>query len=230
MRHTKTALFILLALILSAPSTLAYQSTEEFIGESEVQIKGDDIAMARKSAIEEALDSVIEQALYRVLPTETPFVEYRTLQEAVNRERDRYVLRYTIDQEIAAGETYSVSLKALVSLKGMSDDLSDSGSLETGDCEANLLLHITIHGVTSYRLYNAIIENLSKEIPGVRRVRERSISAGSFRLEVEIACRRDTFLSAMKNIHFAGHVVSFESVGDWMVEARMSPLPLPVDP
>ena len=223
MKPAETALLILLTLALSARSIPAYQSTEEFLGESEVQIKGDDIAKARKSAIEKALDSVTEQALRRVLPPETPFAEYRTLQETVNRARDRYVLRYTIEQELAAGEIYSVSLKVLVSLKGIRDDLAESGSLAKGEEEETLLLDIMIHSVHSYRLYKAIIENLSEEIPGVKRVHERSMSAGSLRLEVEIACGRTTFISRLKDVDFVEHVISIESDGPGTVEARMRP-------
>jgi hypothetical protein len=121
----------LIAMLFAITPVMALQKgAREVIATGEGLIENKNIPAARHRAIEEALRRSVEQELGLLISSETIVKNYRTLEDKIFSKSQGYVLKYSILSEHALGNRYRVSIRALVSLESIKNDLMAFGILK----------------------------------------------------------------------------------------------------
>jgi hypothetical protein len=120
----------LAAVLAVTPGMASQKSAREVIATGESLIENNNIPAARQRAIEEALRKAVEQELGLLINTETMVKNYRTLEDMIFSKSQGYVLKYSILSEHTLGNRYRASIRALVSMESIKDDLMAFGILK----------------------------------------------------------------------------------------------------
>jgi len=120
-------------LILGNPSLgqdTAGSETNEVVASGMGSIIGGDVAHARDDAIEDALRTSIEQTLGLMLESETLVENYQLIEDNIFSKTRGYVQRYDVIKEGKRDEQlYEVTVKAVVKLSNLKDDLEGIATL-----------------------------------------------------------------------------------------------------
>lgn len=126
----KTAVFLVF-FILSATCSLAETpatTTVETTGVAVIQ--GGNPALARDSAIWDALRKAVEQAIGTMVSSETMVANYQVLSDNVYTNTQGYIKSYDLVKEWQGGGLYQVLVRAVVETGPLKDDLSALGVLQ----------------------------------------------------------------------------------------------------
>ncbi|HBG45562.1 MAG TPA: hypothetical protein DDW94_01070 [Deltaproteobacteria bacterium] len=116
--------FFFLANIQAAEKSITINAT----GSSAIQ--GGNAAMARDSAIAEALRNAVEQAVGTIISSETVVESYEVLRDSVYSRTQGYVVNYAVTGEARSGDTYQVTVRANVATGDIEGDLDAMGLLQ----------------------------------------------------------------------------------------------------
>ena len=115
--------FLLLVLILASPLSAQERGTKEVIASGEKMIEKGNVGAARQLAIEEALRSAVEKGLGVFVSSESYVKNYQILEDKIYSKAEGYVKKYDVVSENQLGNRYRVTIRALVSLDALRDDL-----------------------------------------------------------------------------------------------------------
>src|SRR3972149_11944354 len=150
-------------------------------------IKSDDFASARDDAINDALQTAVQQATGRLLAPKIVDEKYNTLKEKIFIKADEYIQNYRIINEKALAGVYAVNVRAAVTLEGIRNDLLKLGFLQALQKKPQALpVSLTVRGIKSYRDYVKLREVIQRSINGVSGVHQKSLEWGAAVMEVEI--------------------------------------------
>ncbi len=93
-------------------------------------IKGGNTALARDSAISDALRKAVEQAVGLIVSSDTAVKNYQLLEDNVYTRTQGYVKDYSITGESISGGTVNVSVRATIATGPLEDDLAAMGLLQ----------------------------------------------------------------------------------------------------
>lgn len=125
------AAFFLLLLILSSPYALADTPGTTVVDATGVAvISGDNSALARDSAVGDALRKAVEQAIGTMVSSETMVANYQVLSDNVYTKTQGYIKSYDVVKEWQGSGLYQVLVRAVVETGPLKDDLSALGVLQ----------------------------------------------------------------------------------------------------
>ena len=114
---------LLLVLLLISPVSAQESASKEVIASGESFVEGGNVPGARQRAIEEALRGAVEQGLGVFISSESYVKNYQTINDKIFSNTKGYVKQYDILSENELGNRYRVSIRALVSLDSIKNDL-----------------------------------------------------------------------------------------------------------
>jgi hypothetical protein len=125
------AAFLLLLLLFSSRCALADTPGTTVVDATGVAVvSGDNTALARDSAIGDALRKAVEQAIGTMVSSETMVANYQVLSDNVYTNTQGYIKSYDVVKEWQGGGLYQVLVRAVVQTDPLKDDLSALGVLQ----------------------------------------------------------------------------------------------------
>jgi len=103
--------------------------TQVMKAEGVAAIVNNDKAIARDSAIEDALRKAVEQAVGTLVSSETMVENYQLLSDSIYTKTKGYVQNYRITSEVPIETLYKVTVEATVALGNLKDDMFAIGLL-----------------------------------------------------------------------------------------------------
>ena len=131
-RFTQISIFILFLLGLSAGLMAQTDSSDVkvIVGTGVGYITGGDVAHARDDAIEDALRKGIEQVLGMLLESQTLVENFQLIDDNIMTKTQGYVRKYeVINEQKRDAQLYEVTVRALVSVADIKDDLDGIATL-----------------------------------------------------------------------------------------------------
>lgn len=126
----KTALFLLLLMLSSSYALAGTPGTTAVDATGVAVISGDNSALARDSAIGDALRKAVEQAIGTIVSSETMVANYQVLSDNVYTKTQGYIKSYDVVKEWQVSGLYQVLVRAVVETGPLKDDLSALGVLQ----------------------------------------------------------------------------------------------------
>lgn len=123
-------LFIFLVLIISPAYSAEEPETKTVEATGVATIAGGNTAIARDSAIGDALRKAVEQAVGTIVSSETMVENYRVLRDNVYTKTQGYIKSYDVVSEGQSQGLYQTTVRAAVALGPLKDDLSALGILQ----------------------------------------------------------------------------------------------------
>ena len=132
-------------------------------GEGEAAIQGQDLSLARRKALEEALQKAFENALVEILPLDLSLTGRQDILDQLATRLKRYLLQYRVVSELSALQVFFVNVEATFSAPLIREDLVSLGIAwtEEGPGEA-VELFVRVKGVASVRSYQELIQLFRK--------------------------------------------------------------------
>lgn len=123
----KGILFFLLAILFSYSQSFAQSQDVTATGVAAV-LQGDK-AIARDTAINDALRKAVEQAVGTMVSSETVVENYQLIRDSILTKSQGYIQNYKVVSESPSPELYQVTISATVALGDLKNDLSALGIL-----------------------------------------------------------------------------------------------------
>jgi hypothetical protein len=114
---------LFLMLLFVSPVLGQKSGVKEIVVSGESMIEGGNIPAAKQRALEEAWRRAVEQGLGVFINSESLVKNYQLIEDSIFSRAKGYVKTYNILSENQLGNRYRVSIKALVSLDSIKDDL-----------------------------------------------------------------------------------------------------------
>ncbi len=115
-----------LVTVIFAGYAVAQQTLQSLVVSAEgmAAIRNNDKAMARDSAIEDALRKAVEQAVGTMVSSETRVENYQLLSDKIYTKTQGYIQNYRIISEASVEPIYKVTVQATVAMGDLKNDLS----------------------------------------------------------------------------------------------------------
>ena len=129
----RASLVLILAIL--ASFSITYASFADDAGERTVEstgiasVSGGNLALARDSAIADALRKAVEQAVGTLVASETLVENYQPLRDNVYTKTAGYIRSYTVIREGQSPGLYQATVSAVVAIGNIKDDLGAMGLL-----------------------------------------------------------------------------------------------------
>ena len=137
-------------------------------GEGEAAIQGQDLSLARRKALEEALQKAFENALVEILPLDLSLTGRQDILDQLATRLKRYLLQYRVVSELPALQVFFVNVEATFSAPLIREDLVPLGIAWTEERLGDPVeLFVRVEGVASVRLYQELIQ-LFREMANVK--------------------------------------------------------------
>ncbi len=142
-------IFLLAFIVISMPSISAAEDDNAVTVTSTgvAAIVGNNTAVARQAAIDDALRKAIEQTVGMMVSSRTMVGNYQVLKDTVYTRSRGYIKNYSILNESQGPGIYQVSIRATVSAGSLKNDLSSAGLLNAGAERPRVLFMIAEQNV-----------------------------------------------------------------------------------
>ena len=120
-------LFFIFSLLLLSPKSYGQSQDITVTGVSAI-LQGDK-AIARDTALNDAMRKAVEQAVGTVVSAETVVENYQLISESILTKTQGYIQNYKIIRESSSAELYQVTISATVALENLKNDLAALGIL-----------------------------------------------------------------------------------------------------
>jgi hypothetical protein len=152
--------------------------------EGNAAINQNDIAGARDSAIQDALQRAILEAASNLLSLPVKDEKFLPVKNEIIERQDRYVNNYKITAESTRTETYGVTVSVAVELLDLKNDLAKMGFLQISEQDkTNIIISLNVKGLKKYSDFSYLKEFLKKR---VKNIYPRSFEWQQVHLELEI--------------------------------------------
>ncbi|MBI5454667.1 MAG: flagellar assembly protein T N-terminal domain-containing protein [Deltaproteobacteria bacterium] len=133
LKRASLALILVILAIFSIPFTNSFadeplERTVESTGIASVS--GGNIALARDAAIADALRKAVEQAVGTLVASDTLVENYQPLRDNVYTKTAGYIRSYTVIREVQSPGLYQATVRAVVALGDIKEDLGAMGLLQ----------------------------------------------------------------------------------------------------
>lgn len=160
-------------LSLGGKQTYAQEKREKVTteGEGEAEIQGQDLNHARQEALKNALQNAFEKALFEVLPEGLSLAEHQNLLETLAPMRTKYLLQFRILAEMPALQVFFMTVEATFSNTLIQEELTERGiSTQENSEKEPVTFDLSLRGVTSFGVYQDLLELLPKKIYGIESI------------------------------------------------------------
>jgi hypothetical protein len=156
--------------------------------EGNAPINSNDFAGTRDGAIRDALQRAIQEAASVLLSLPVTDKRFLPLKNEIIEQQDRYINNYKIMAERKQEDTYFVTLKVVVALPDLKNDLAKMGFRQiSGEAKNNVIISLEIRGLKKYSDFLSLKEFLKKRAKIVKNINARSFEWQQARLELEIS-------------------------------------------
>jgi hypothetical protein len=168
-------------------------------------ITNDDLASARKNAINNALRNAVERAVATLNPGQALDKRSKAIRDGIYAKSDQYIRDYRISSERQAQEVYAVNVRSAVFIDSIRDDLQTLGLLKMEKNRATATeVAVTVKGLTSCADYIRVKELLKTRVKGVKNIYQREIAWGTARLGLDFQGTVQSFSEELaKTGHFS---------------------------
>jgi hypothetical protein len=129
MDRFRSALLIILSLLLITPAAFGQEESRTVSAEGVAVIQGGSRDIARDAAIEDAQKRAVEQAIGILIDSQTQVENFQVISDNILSQTKGYIKRYNVTGEVPEGNLLRVTITAEVALGKLSDDLSAIGIL-----------------------------------------------------------------------------------------------------
>lgn len=129
MNHKIWGMIFLVLLLLGWPGGVFGQQPQTLTAEGVGVVIGGDRAIARDSAINDALRKAVEQAVGTMVSSETMVLNFQTLSDRIYTQTQGYVQNYRILSENPGPNIHTVTIQATVAMGDLQRDLQAVGVL-----------------------------------------------------------------------------------------------------
>lgn len=132
LKRASLALFLVILAIFSIPyDSIAEEPRERTVEATGIAtVSGGNLALARDSAIADALRKAIEQAVGTLVASDTLVENYQPLKDNVYTKTAGYIRSYTVIREGQSPGLYQATVSAVVAIGNIKDDLGAMGLMQ----------------------------------------------------------------------------------------------------
>lgn len=217
MKHTVMTVYysIILLSVLNAAVAAAATGDVAVEVENKVIIEHGNSALARREAVQGALERAVRQVTATLVKKEPLQQHDQILQKSIYLLSDHYIKDYRlIDEKIEAG-MYVLAARVTVYRDMIKAELETLGLwTEPASGIVSAPVIVVISGIKRYQSYE-MLQNLIKSLKGVKRVEQRSIAWETARMEVTIqggAAVLATELAKLKQVALITNVTGENTV------------------
>lgn len=129
MKPTLWGMILLFLLTLAGPQGAFGQQAQTIMAEGVGVVIGGDRAIARDSAINDALRKAVEQAVGTMVSSETMVQNFQTLSDRIYTQTQGYIQNYRVLSETPGPNIHTVTIQATVAMGDLQKDLQALGIL-----------------------------------------------------------------------------------------------------
>src|SRR4030042_4187330 len=182
-----SVLFLLIFCPFSVHAQKAETGSVNINVEGSAKIKRDDVATARDEAIQNALERAILESASQLSEIPIKNEDFHLIKNIIVQEPDKYVLYYTITEEIRQPQDFVVKANVVVALLALKNDLQKMGFLHNNLVEKNdIKIFLTVKGLKSYSGYLRIRDFLQSRIRLVKSIYPAHFSSQEAQFQIDI--------------------------------------------
>jgi hypothetical protein len=156
--------------------------------EGNAAINQNDVAGARDSAIQAAMQRAIQEAASALLSISVKDKKFIPVKNRIIEQQDRYINNYKITAESKREETYFVTVNVAVAGLELKNDLAKMGFRQIyGEEKPNIIISLEVKGLKKYSDFSYLKDFLKKRAKMVKNINSRSFAWQQAHLELEIS-------------------------------------------